>query len=354
MADGKERQITRPAAPLSIAGPGVVAGPALPGLHPGGMRPAAPIELWLVDIAAGAARRRLVARSVHRARRWLQLAARQPRPAGALQPPTGHGHGAAAGGMPAGPAIQQTEADARRPRDPHLPGPAQERGRCAPVRVLRHARSWCWSTCNGRAAPLSARRRLPGPGVSPGRPLSCWPSACSGRIPTSCRRRASRAVSKCATGTASWCTRWPRCRWWKACRPATTRCPTGVRDISWRADAPATLVWAEAQDGGDPATGDGQGARCGAACRRRRSTTAAGDPGPAGQRYAGIQWGRGDLALLNESLVQDAATYKQWRIAPDQRRRAPELLFAALVEDRYNDPGPPVHGARRQRSLRAC
>ncbi|TQV15421.1 S9 family peptidase, partial [Xanthomonas perforans] len=29
--------------------------------------------------------------------------------------------------------------------------------------------------------------------------------------------------------------------------------PTGVRDIAWRHDAPATLVWAEAQDGGDPA-----------------------------------------------------------------------------------------------------
>ena len=28
---------------------------------------------------------------------------------------------------------------------------------------------------------------------------------------------------------------------------------TGVRRISWRSDAPATLVWAEAQDGGDPA-----------------------------------------------------------------------------------------------------
>src|SRR5690606_7775536 len=28
--------------------------------------------------------------------------------------------------------------------------------------------------------------------------------------------------------------------------------PTGPRMVSWRADAPATLVWAEAQDGGDP------------------------------------------------------------------------------------------------------
>src|SRR5690606_8568622 len=28
--------------------------------------------------------------------------------------------------------------------------------------------------------------------------------------------------------------------------------PTGVRSVAWRSDAPATLVWAEAQDGGDP------------------------------------------------------------------------------------------------------
>src|SRR5690606_21032177 len=27
---------------------------------------------------------------------------------------------------------------------------------------------------------------------------------------------------------------------------------TGVRQVQWRTDAPATLVWAEAQDGGDP------------------------------------------------------------------------------------------------------
>src|SRR5690606_40391328 len=29
--------------------------------------------------------------------------------------------------------------------------------------------------------------------------------------------------------------------------------PTGMRSIGWRNDAPATLVWVEAQDGGDPA-----------------------------------------------------------------------------------------------------
>jgi len=29
--------------------------------------------------------------------------------------------------------------------------------------------------------------------------------------------------------------------------------PTGVREIAWRTDAPATLAWVEALDGGDPA-----------------------------------------------------------------------------------------------------
>jgi dipeptidyl aminopeptidase/acylaminoacyl peptidase len=35
--------------------------------------------------------------------------------------------------------------------------------------------------------------------------------------------------------------------------PGNDAVPAGVRDVSWRIDAPATLVWAEAQDGGDPA-----------------------------------------------------------------------------------------------------
>src|SRR5699024_15540 len=65
--------------------------------------------------------------------------------------------------------------------------------------------------------------------------------------------------------------------------------PTGPRSVGWRNDAPATLVWVEAQDGGDPAVE--------AAVRDRVFALAApytGEPvvlAELSKRYAGIDWG---------------------------------------------------------------
>ena len=114
---------------------------------------------------------------------------------------------------------------------------------------------------------------------------------------------------------------------------------TGVRAISWRSDAPAMLVWAEAQDGGDPNRE--------AAVRDTVFAHAApftGNPVTLAQlstRYAGTQWGRGDLALLSEYWWK-TRQLKQWRIAPDAPAQAPELLVERSSEDRYNDPGRPM------------
>ncbi|KEZ95120.1 aminoacyl peptidase, partial [Xanthomonas vasicola pv. vasculorum NCPPB 895] len=58
-------------------------------------------------------------------------------------------------------------------------------------------------------------------------------------------------------------------------------------------------------------------------------------------RFEGIQWGRGDLAILSESWWKTRRT-KQWRIAPDQPQRAPELLWDRSSQDRYRDPGTPA------------
>ncbi|MDC8760727.1 alpha/beta hydrolase family protein [Janthinobacterium fluminis] len=113
----------------------------------------------------------------------------------------------------------------------------------------------------------------------------------------------------------------------------------GARDISWRVDAPATLVWAEAQDGGDPARA--------AEIRDIVYTQAAPfAAAPAvlaklATRYADITWGRGDVALLTEHWYKTRAL-KRWRIAPDQPGTPAELLYAGSSEDRYNDPGMPV------------
>jgi dipeptidyl aminopeptidase/acylaminoacyl peptidase len=121
--------------------------------------------------------------------------------------------------------------------------------------------------------------------------------------------------------------------------PGNDAVSAGVRSVSWRIDAPATLVWAEAQDGGDPAKP--------AEVRDvvyMQAAPFADKPAvlaKLGSRYNGIQWGRGDLALLSEGWYKTRAV-KTWRIAPDTPASAPELVFAYSAEDRYNNPGRPV------------
>ena len=114
---------------------------------------------------------------------------------------------------------------------------------------------------------------------------------------------------------------------------------TGPRMVSWRADVPATLVWAEAQDGGDPGVE--------APVRDAVLSLAApfdGQPATLaqlGSRYAGIQWGNGEVALLNERWFKTRWS-KRWQIAPDNPQVAPKLLSDRSWQDRYNDPGSPL------------
>ena len=114
---------------------------------------------------------------------------------------------------------------------------------------------------------------------------------------------------------------------------------TGVRSIGWRSDAPATLVWAEAQDGGDPSK----------ALDIRDHVlmqSAPFDKTPTvlaklGARFAGAEWGRGDVALINEFWWKTRKV-RTWQVAPDAPATAAKLVFDGSSEDRYNDPGNPV------------
>ena len=115
--------------------------------------------------------------------------------------------------------------------------------------------------------------------------------------------------------------------------------PTGVREVQWRADAPATLLWAEAQDGGDPSRP--------ARIRDAVLVQAAPFEQPPqtvielGSRFAEVTWGRGDLALVDEFWWKDRKI-RQWRVAPDAPGQAPVLVNERSEEDRYADPGTPV------------
>jgi dipeptidyl aminopeptidase/acylaminoacyl peptidase len=115
--------------------------------------------------------------------------------------------------------------------------------------------------------------------------------------------------------------------------------PAGPREIHWRADAPATLAWVEALDGGDAGKK--------AEMRDRVDLLAApfADPprtlATLGYRVEDVTWGRGDLALLTERWWKTRRT-RTWIVKPDAPGATPpELLFDRSSEDRYGDPGEP-------------
>ncbi|MCL7968176.1 MAG: prolyl oligopeptidase family serine peptidase [marine benthic group bacterium] len=118
----------------------------------------------------------------------------------------------------------------------------------------------------------------------------------------------------------------------------------GPRSFSWRADAPATLLWAEAQDGGD--------ARVEAEVRDKLYLLEApfgGQPQELvslGYRYAGVTWGDDDLALVSETWWK-TRQMRQWLVSPGAPDTAARLFVERSTQDRYADPGfPDTHGNR--------
>ncbi|MCD4690623.1 prolyl oligopeptidase family serine peptidase [bacterium] len=112
----------------------------------------------------------------------------------------------------------------------------------------------------------------------------------------------------------------------------------GPRSVQWRADAPATLAWVEALDGGDAGRE--------AEVRDRVFMLAAPfdrDPEVLMTlefRSDDIYWGHNELALVTE-WWWDTRLVQAWKVAPDASRE-PALLLSYSWEDRYNDPGVPV------------
>ncbi|MEA9713054.1 prolyl oligopeptidase family serine peptidase [Xanthomonas campestris pv. raphani] len=334
VADGSERQIAGLPAPLSLAD--LAWSPDQRSLAFRREDAASGAnELWVVDVAAGQARRLLadVNTSINDELHWLPdssglLVQQQLRDQTA--PP-------ARDAVPAGPAIQQTSADAGvraiRTYQDLLRNEADARlfeyyATAQPVIV----------GVNGQVRPIAAPGIYLHLSVSPDgryvlserseRPFSYLAplDAFARRIEVlDLQGKLVRQVAQLPLV--------------EGLPTGNDAVPTGVREIAWRADAPATLVWAEAQDGGDPARTSAvrDAVLMQAAPFKRAPVTLA----KLGSRFEGVQWGRGDLAIISESWWKTRRT-KQWRIAPDQPQRAPELLWDRSSQDRYNDPGTPA------------
>jgi dipeptidyl aminopeptidase/acylaminoacyl peptidase len=116
--------------------------------------------------------------------------------------------------------------------------------------------------------------------------------------------------------------------------------PVGPRGHEWRQNEPATVVWAEALDGGDWNT---KVPRRDAVMMQRAPFRAAPvEIARTEQRYSGLHWGeRGGLALLHE--YDDN---RHWRRAfvvdVDAPTKAPRVLWDLSSDEHYADPGAPV------------
>ncbi len=291
------------------------------------------LELWVAD-AATAKARRLTAANVNATfgsgYDWL------PDSSGLMVRfvPAGRGPAPAAGGVPSGPLVQENA------------------GRTAPVRTYQdllrnHTDEALFAhhfTSQLALVPLAGAPRMVGtPGlligasVSPDgryllqtrikRPFSYVVPAALFPADISVTDLSGRVVRKLAD------------------LPLRDDIPTqfdavapGPRSAQWRSDRPSTLVWAEAQDGGD--------IRRDVPIRDRVLMLDAPFSGAprtlvdVKDRFTGIAWGRDDYAVVRSQWWN---TRRETRIAvnpsqPGQGRVIVERNF----QDRYNDPGDPV------------
>ena len=123
--------------------------------------------------------------------------------------------------------------------------------------------------------------------------------------------------------------------------------PAGPREFQWRGDAPSTVFWVEAADGGNP--------RVEAAIRDRlllRDSPFTGPPRTLAElplRFSSVKWGNSRVAIVEEERWKDR---KQILLAVSPTTTGPEIkLFEGSFEDHYHDPGEPFEAMNPQGKL---
>jgi len=116
--------------------------------------------------------------------------------------------------------------------------------------------------------------------------------------------------------------------------------PLGPRHFSWRATDPATLVWAEALDGGDW--------NVQVPNRDKVMLLKApflGSPEEVlrtEQRYAGLIWGEQPGVALMTEYDENRHWRRSFLVNLDEPKQPPRLLWDLSTDERYANPGNPV------------
>ena len=116
--------------------------------------------------------------------------------------------------------------------------------------------------------------------------------------------------------------------------------PVGPRAFSWRATDPATLVWAEALDGGDwnvkvPS-------RDKVMLLKAPFTSPAAEITRTEQRYVGFSWGEQPSVALLTEYDNNRHWRKTFIINVDDLQPKPRLLWDLSTDENYANPGQPV------------
>jgi dipeptidyl aminopeptidase/acylaminoacyl peptidase len=117
--------------------------------------------------------------------------------------------------------------------------------------------------------------------------------------------------------------------------------PTGPRQFSWRSTDPATLIWAEALDGGDWKVSVPN--RDKILLEKAPFTSPAAEIGRTEQRYAGLRWSeQPSIALLSEHDENRHWT-RTFIVDVDNPQAKPRLLWDLSEDEHYKNPGYPVY-----------
>ena len=116
--------------------------------------------------------------------------------------------------------------------------------------------------------------------------------------------------------------------------------PTGPRDFSWRATDPATLIWAEALDGGDWNVNVPN--RDKIMLQKVPFTTPALEIARNEQRYVGLTWSeRPSVALMTE-YDNNRHWVKIFMVNVEDPTQKPRILWDLSSDELYKDPGSAV------------
>lgn len=115
---------------------------------------------------------------------------------------------------------------------------------------------------------------------------------------------------------------------------------TGPRSYRWRPTEPATLVWAEALDNGNPKKQVDYRDRV--LMLKAPFNAQPTELIKTEQRFSGIQWGEKNGLVFVTDFDRDKRWVKTVMLNADKPVDAAKVVWSRNQQDRYNDPGTPV------------